>query len=108
VITHLGGQSVNRFPIRFELEKYRSRYRYFYKHFGTKGARRCRHTVLAWIRTRQIGWSLSGLFSSSERLNDRLKMYRLTAEWNKKVDPVRFVESGEEPDVVKQMAVQSP
>ena len=37
VITHLGGQSVNRFPIRFALERYRSRYRYFYKHFGPRG-----------------------------------------------------------------------
>ena len=107
VITHLGGQSVNRFPIRFELEKCRSRYRYFYKHFGLKGARRCRHTVLAWIRIRQIGWGFSGLFFPSETLNDRLKMYRLMAEWNMKVDPVRFVESGKEPDVVKQMAVPS-
>ncbi|MCU1271970.1 MAG: putative glycosyltransferase [Acidobacteriaceae bacterium] len=106
VITHLGGQSVKRFPIRFELEKYRSRYRYFYKHFGTKGARHCRHTVLAWIRIRQIGWSLLGLFSTSEILHDRLEMYRLTADWNKKIDPVRFVESGNQPDVVKQMAVQ--
>jgi len=29
VITHLGGQSVSRFPTRFEIEKHRSRYRYF-------------------------------------------------------------------------------
>src|SRR4051812_11051390 len=41
VITHLGGQSVNRFPVRFELEKCRSRYRYFYKHFGAAGATKC-------------------------------------------------------------------
>src|SRR6202140_2327076 len=34
VITTLGGQSVGRFPVRFEIEKHRSRYRYFYKHFG--------------------------------------------------------------------------
>src|SRR5262249_18085813 len=29
-ITHLGGQSVGRFPIRFALETYRSGYRYFF------------------------------------------------------------------------------
>ena len=39
VITHLGGQSVNRFPIRFELERYRSRYRYFSKHFPVRKVR---------------------------------------------------------------------
>lgn len=100
VITHLGGQSVNRFPIRFALEKYRSRYRYFYKHFGPKGALRCRQTVLARIRVRQLGWGLSGLFSSSDALRKRLAMYRVTAEWNKKLDPIRFVEYGNEPEVV--------
>jgi hypothetical protein len=106
VITHLGGQSVNRFPVRFELERYRSRYRYFYKHFGPDGARRCRHTVLAWIIVRQLGWGLSGAFSSSAALKTRLEMYRVTAEWNKRLDPVRFVENGEEPEVVKHVAVQ--
>ena len=106
VITHLGGQSVNRFPIRFELEKYRSRYRYFYKHFGLDGTRRCRHIVLAWIRLRQLGWGLYGVFSSSQALKNRLEMYRVTAEWNRKLDPVRFSEKGEEPEVVKRVAVQ--
>jgi GT2 family glycosyltransferase len=97
VITHLAGQSVNRFPIRFALEKYRSRYRYFYKHFGAKGTRRCRRTVLAWIRLREIGWTISGLFSASDVLKNRLEMYRVTKDWNKRLDPVRFVETGDEP-----------
>jgi GT2 family glycosyltransferase len=101
VITHLGGQSVNRFPIRFELERYRSRYRYFHKHFGPEGARRCRHTVLAWIRVRQLGWRVFGMLLTSEVLKDRLAMYRVTAKWNTRLDPVRFVENGEEPGVVK-------
>jgi GT2 family glycosyltransferase len=99
VITHLGGQSVNRFPIRFELERYRSRYRYYYKHFGPRGARRCRRTVLAWIRLRQFGWRISGGFSVSDVLKSRLEMYRVTASWNKLLDPVRFVERGEEPSI---------
>lgn len=104
VITHLGGQSVNRFPIRFELEKYRSRYRYYYKHFGANGARRCRYVVLAWFRVRQLGWSLFGLLSPSEVLNSRLAMYRVTVEWNSQLDPIRFVEDGEEPEVLQQRA----
>lgn len=107
VITHLGGQSVNRFPIRFELERYRSRYRYFYKHFGPNGARRCRWTVLAWIRVRQLGWTLTGLFTASEALKNLLEMYRVTAEWNMRLDPVRFVENGEEPANLQAVAVQS-
>jgi GT2 family glycosyltransferase len=108
VITHLGGQSVNRFPIRFALERYRSRYRYFYKHFGPEGARRARHTVLAWIRIRQLGWRLLQVLSPSDALKNRLQMYRVTLDWNRLLDPVRFVENGDEPELVKQPALQSP
>jgi GT2 family glycosyltransferase len=104
VITHLGGQSVNRFPIRFELERYRSRYRYFYKHFGRRGARSSRLIVLCWIRLRQLGWSISGLFGRSEALKARLAMYKVTAAWNTKIDPVRFVENGDEPELAHNLA----
>ena len=96
-ITHLGGQSVNRFPIRFELESYRSRYRYFYKHFGPRGARRCRTVSLAGLRVRQLGYGLLGLVRPSEGLKNRLEMYRVVARWNQRLDPVRFVERKEEP-----------
>jgi N-acetylglucosaminyl-diphospho-decaprenol L-rhamnosyltransferase len=105
-ITHLGGQSVNRFPVRFELERYRSRYRYYYKHFGPGGARRCRHAVLGWIRLRQLGYGLLRLFSPSEGLRKRMEMYRWSAQWNQELDPVRFVEAGEEPDFVQELALQ--
>src|SRR5208283_5748939 len=37
-ITHLGGQSVGRFPVRFAIEVCRNGYRYFYKHYGARGA----------------------------------------------------------------------
>jgi len=107
VITHLGGQSVNRFPVRFELEKCRSRYKYFYKHFGPRGARRCRHIFLTRVRIRQFGWSILGMFSSRDVLKNRLKMYRVTVAWNKQLDAVRFVERGDEPEVVENTAVQS-
>jgi hypothetical protein len=33
----------------------------------------------------------------SDVLRSRLDMYRATAEWNRKLDPVKFVRSGEEP-----------
>lgn len=106
VITHLGGQSVNRFPIRFELEKYRGRYRYYYKYYGTKGAQRCRHVVLTWIRVRQVVWGLSGVFALSPTIKGRLEMYRVVAQWNRRLDSVRFVENSEEPEPVKKIVVQ--
>ena len=97
IITHLGGQSVNRFPIRFEIEKLRSRHRYFYKHYGREGARQCRRFSIAAIRVRQAGYGIKALFKPTDSLQNRLKMYRVVARWNKALDPIRFVEHGEEP-----------
>lgn len=96
-ITHLGGQSVGRFRLRFEIEKHRNRYRYFYKHFGPSGARRIRRASLAWIRVRQLGYSVKRLFKSDEAITSRLAMYKVVADWNSRLDPVRLVEQGQEP-----------
>lgn len=107
VITHLGGQSVSRFPIRFEIEKHRSRYRYFYKHFGPKAASQCRHLSIAGIRVRQIGYGLLALFHSTPQLRQRLKMYDAVVRWNKALDPARFVEKGEEPQLEQDRVLQA-
>jgi GT2 family glycosyltransferase len=97
VITHLGGQSVSRFPTRFEIEKHRSRYRYFYKHFGARAARRFRRISIARIRLRQFAYGLLNLLKPQEVIQRRLEMYREVLRWNKALDPVDFVERGEEP-----------
>jgi GT2 family glycosyltransferase len=99
VITHLGGQSVGRFPVRFEIEKHRNRYRYFYKHFGPKAARQCRRLSIVKIRVRQFGYALISLWKPSDLIQFRLEMYREVVRWNKAIDPVGFVERGEEPGV---------
>jgi GT2 family glycosyltransferase len=98
-ITHLGGQSVSRFPIRFQLEKHRSRYRYFYKHFGPRASRQCRLLSITWIRMRQAAFAIIGVVRPADRVRERLKMYRVVARWNIDLDPVRFVEHGEEPQL---------
>ena len=98
-ITHLGGQStMERFPIAFELDKYRNRYRYFYKYFGKEGARSCRTYSLARIWVRQFGYRLIGLFKPSNGLKRRLQLYRAAAAWNMQVEPVELVEQGKEPE----------
>jgi GT2 family glycosyltransferase len=97
VITHLGGQSVSRFPVRFEIEKHRSRYRYFYKHFGPRAARRCRLLSITKLRVRQMGYGLISLWKPTDLVRRRLEMYREVVRWNKAIDPVGFVERGEEP-----------
>ena len=96
-ITHLGGQSVGRFPVRFALERERNRYRYFYKHFGPDGARRCRIAVLAWYGFRRAGYGLLNLIRPTHVLQSRLEMYRVVRDWTKRLDPVRFVEEALEP-----------
>lgn len=100
-ITHLGGQSVSRFPVRFELEKCRNRYRYFYKYYGKRGVRQCRRALLVWLRVRQLGYGMKQLLGRSNALGGRLAMYRACFAWNKQIDPVRFVEAGDEPPVGK-------
>lgn len=107
VITHIGGQSVARFPVRFELEKLRNCYRYFYKHFGAIGCRRCRLAIQARLRMRQIGYSLLNIFKPSDALRNRLDMYRVVIAWNKELQPVRFVETGEELTLVQRGVVQA-
>ena len=107
VITHLGGQSVSRFPIRFEIEKHRSRYRYFYKHFGPRAANQCRHLSIARIRVRQLGYGLLALFKPTPQLRDRLKMYDAVVRWNKALNPARFVEKGEEPQQEQDRVLQA-
>jgi GT2 family glycosyltransferase len=98
-ITHLGGQSVGRFPIRFALETYRSRYRYFYKHFGRSGAIQVRWLSLLDLCVRHAGYSLRGALRSSEALENRLKMYRVLIAWNWRLDPLQFIGMGAEPDL---------
>jgi hypothetical protein len=88
---------VGRFRLRFEIEKYRNRYRYFYKHFGPGGARNIRLASLTWFRVRQIGWSLVRLVKNDEAVKNRLETYRVVADWNRGLDPVCFVEKGREP-----------
>jgi GT2 family glycosyltransferase len=98
-ITHLGGQSVGRFPIRFALETYRSRYRYFYKHFGRRGATRVRWISLLDLSVRYLGYGARQLVGRSDARKNRLAMYRVLIAWNWRVDPLRFIGAGAEPDL---------
>ena len=107
-ITHLGGQSTSsRFPIPFELDKYRNRYRYFYKYFGREGARGCRRYSLARIWVRKIGYGIISILKPSESLRRRLELYRASSQWNMAVDPVLLVEQGKEPASFAQVPVQA-
>jgi N-acetylglucosaminyl-diphospho-decaprenol L-rhamnosyltransferase len=98
-ITHLGGQSVGRFPIRFALETYRSRYRYFYKHFGTSGLKQMRWVSLLDLGIRYLAYGVWQQVRPHDALENRLKMYAVAMAWNWRVDPVQFIGIGDEPDL---------
>lgn len=97
-ITHLGGQSVGRFPVRFALETNRSKYRYFYKHFGEKGLRRIRLVSLLSLALRCCGYSFINWVKPREAVANRLKCDRTLLAWNWRLDPVRFIRDGTEPE----------
>jgi len=107
-ITHLVGQSVKSFRIAFELDKFRNRYRYFYKHFGRTGARRARMVALAWLWARLAAYTLPQLLTRNPVRESRLTLYRAAMEWNKQLDPIDFVENGLEPEVNLGVPVQVP
>ena len=98
-ITHLGGQSVGRFPIRFTLETYRGQFRYFYKHFGIKGVVRARRILLLHLSIRAAGYALMRSFKNTEELRNRLQLYKVALRWNWALNPRQFIEHGVEPDV---------
>jgi hypothetical protein len=96
-ITHLGGQSTLHAPRFFELEKYRNRYRYFYKHYGRQGVRRCRLVTLTSLLARCLGYGLLQFAKPDSGRAHRLALYQMAIRWNLTVDPVRLIEHGEEP-----------
>ena len=101
-ITHLGGQSTKRSPAAFQLDSQITRYRYYYKYLGRRGARRCRRVALVALFLRRLGYGLFQLLSPSDAGKSRLEAIRLTFEWNMRVDPVRLVENGEEPKLTSE------
>jgi hypothetical protein len=101
VITHLQGQStINRFnPVTFALDAQITRYRYYYKYYGREGARSCRRSSLTGLLLRRMTYGIIELLKPSEALTKRRELLRTLFEWNCRVDPVRLVEGGEEPDI---------
>src|SRR5256714_12219003 len=82
-ITHLGGQSTKRrIPIAFELDKQITRYRYYHKYFGKRGARHCRRILLVWYLTRLAVYGLIQAIRPNEIRKRRLELYRAAIEWN--------------------------
>jgi GT2 family glycosyltransferase len=100
-ITHLKGQSTtNRFsPGTFALDAEITRYLYYYKYYGAKGARSCRRSSLTGLVLRRLGYGLKQFLKPTEARKKRQELMQTLFEWNYRVNPLRLVEKGEEPDL---------
>jgi len=96
IITHLGGQSTQRDAQAFEVDKYRNRYRYFYKYYGTAGVRRCRAVTLTSLILRYVGYSMLQMVRPGHE--SRVDLCRTAIKWNMQVDPARLVRYGDDPN----------
>ena len=87
-ITHLGGESTSkRFPpLGFALDAQVTRYRYFYKHFGPRGARQSQQVVLASLSLRLLGLNLIQIVRPTAVRKSRLELLKTLFEWNYRVD----------------------
>jgi GT2 family glycosyltransferase len=98
-VIHVGGRRRGRYPVRVILETQRSRYRFFYKHYGERAARQIRLVSLVGIFVRLAGYSLVTLVKPSPELNDRLAAYRTLLRWHYAIVPSSFALTSDEPDV---------
>jgi GT2 family glycosyltransferase len=100
-ITHLGGTSTQaRFPaLTFALDSQVTHYLYYYKHDGKRGVRSWRRICLVSLLLRRLGYGLLQLLKPTELRERRLELLRALFMWNYRMDPLRLVENGEEPDL---------
>lgn len=98
-ITHIGGQSVKRARTRFDLETHRSFYKYFYKHFGAQGAAGIRYPILLLLLRRWASATLRKWLSPTQVNKEIAASFATQVKWNLRLDPVKLVTTGEEPDV---------
>jgi GT2 family glycosyltransferase len=100
-ITHLGGQStINRFtPMSFALDAAVTRYLYYHKCYGMRGIQSCRRAFLVSTLLRRAGFGLLQLVRPTEAGKKKLELLRAMFHWHYRIDLVRLVESGEEPEL---------
>jgi GT2 family glycosyltransferase len=100
-ITHLGGQStINRFtPISFALDAAVTRYLYYYKCYGINGIRNCRRAFVVSALLRRGAYGSRQLIRPTEAGRKKLELLRALFNWHCRIDLVRLVEHGEEPEL---------
>ena len=98
-VVHIGGVNRGRYPIRVILETERSKYKYFNKHYGASAAKQIRWISLLGQGLRYFGCRVRALIKGRAAVESEMELYRVLLKWNWRLDPVRFVTSGQESDV---------
>jgi GT2 family glycosyltransferase len=100
-ITHLGGHSTKkRFPpLAFALDHEVTRYLYYFKYYGERGVRRARRISLVSLFLRRLAYNLMQFVKPTDSREKHLELLRILFEWHYRVDPMRLVETGEEPNL---------
>jgi GT2 family glycosyltransferase len=98
-ITHIGGQNRGTYSIKVELETERSKYRYFHKYYGDKGVVWIRYISILGLGIRSAAFRLLSGLRSDQALKNRMGKDEVVLKWHWKLDPIRFMQTGVEPDV---------
>jgi GT2 family glycosyltransferase len=94
-IMHLGGRNRGNYPTKVILETERSKYRYFFKHYSSKGVRRIRWVSIIAVVLRYLGYQTLRTIGWNKAGRDRVDLWRLLLVWHWRVNPSEFV--NEEP-----------
>lgn len=100
-ITHLGGQSTGKKfpPIGFAVDREVTRYLYFYKYYGPRGARSARRSMLTALSIRLMVGRFFQVVKWNETAQKQIELLRTLLDWNYLVDPVHLAQTGEEPEL---------
>jgi GT2 family glycosyltransferase len=98
-ITHIGGQNRGTYSIKVELETERSKYRYFYKYYDARGVVWIRKISILGLALRSAACRILNALRRDEALKNRIGKDEVLLSWHWGLDPIRFIQTGAEPDV---------
>jgi N-acetylglucosaminyl-diphospho-decaprenol L-rhamnosyltransferase len=98
-ITHIGGQNRGTYSIKVELETERSKYRYFYKYYDARGVVWIRRISILGLGLRSAACRILNVLRRDEALKNRIGKDQVLLNWHWGLDPIRFIQTGAEPDV---------
>lgn len=107
-ITHIGGYNRGSYSLSVVLETERSKCRFFHKHYGARGVRQIRAVSMLGIALRLAGYGVLRLIRPQSGVRERIANYRLLLKWYRELNPSRFIENGEEPDVIRRSLCPAP